>query len=754
MKKLISIVLVLLMVLSLTAFSASAEENPGGSATYVVQFLKSLNIVHGDENGNMNFYDNVTRAEFSKMAIASSSYRNSVAVTSNISPFPDVKYTYWGASYIKTAVDAGYINGYPDSTFKPENNVLLEEGVTICLKLLGYTDSDFLGMWPQGQMAKANDLELLDNVSVSTGESMRRIDVMNLIYNTLSCKTKSGATLVSSFNYTCYEDTVLIATSNEDPSVASNKIVTSNGTFNIDDNFDKSLSGRKGTLIVKNDSSKGNVLYSFVPQEQRVESYTLNTIIDKSLLVYSGNTTSTITLDTDTVVYYKSGQNTPESIKNQVSFGDIVKVYKDSYGNVDYITMGSGSMDGPYILTTAETVYNLGADSSTKYYRDGRNASASDLQTNDVVYFSKDINAVWAYSDKVAGVYESAAPTKDNIQSITVSGKTYEIETAKAYAKLVTGGEYNFGDSVVLLLGKNGQVADVISTVNNTTYGYVTKASVKSYTYTSGETYTSNYIEVMSADGNVYEYKVTKDYSSYLSSLCSIKVTNGVATLNKLNTGNSGITGTFTYSNMKIGTTSLADNVKILDIVTTSSDETPAAVTVYPQRLDGCVISSNDILYYTKNENGKIDTLFLNDCTGDAYIYGIVSDVTFNTGSNSKRPSSYTIFAGGNTYTTNIAKSFSVGDAVKIYVSSGKIERAYELIEVSDKITEVDYTCLKTLKATYKFAGNVSVYTETRTGAESQYYIGALSDINENSTVKAYYTSSDDKLIRVLVVKN
>ncbi len=746
MKKIISLILVLLMFFSLPAYAE--EKTP-----YAAQFLKSLNIVHGDENGNMNFYDNVTRAEFAKMAIASSSYRNSIAASSYISPFPDVKYTYWGASYIKTAVDAGYINGYPDSTFKPENNVLLEEGVTICLKLLGYTDSDFLGVWPQGQMSKANDLELLDNVTAKTGEMMTRIDVMNLIYNTLSCKTKTGANLLSSFNYTCYEDTVLIATSKEDSSVDSNKIVTSKGTFNIENSFDKSLSGRKGTLIIKDDSSKGMVVYSFVPNEQKVENYTLNTVIDNSILVYSGNTTATIKLEADTVIYYKSNQQTTATIKDLASFGDIVKVYKDSFGNIDYVCIGSGAMEGPFVLTSAESVYNFGANSSTKYYRNGQNSAVSELETNDVVYYSKDINAVWAYSDKIAGVYESAYPTKDNINTVTVSGKTYSIETAKAYSKLVTGGEYNFGDSVVLLLGKNGEIADVISTVSNSIYGYVTKASVKTYTYTSGESYTSNYIEIMDSSGKTFEYKVNKNSSSYLSSICSVKVTNGVASLNKISTGNSGISGTFTYSNMKIGTTQLSADVKILDVMTTDSDETPKAITVFPQRLDKCVISSSDVLFYTKNADGKINTIFLNDSTGDGYIYGIVSDVTYKTGSDAKRPSSYSVYTESNTYTTNIAKQFSVGDPLKIYVSSGKVERADKLIKISEKITDIDYNHIKTSKETYKFSGNVKVYVESGIGADRQFYTAALKDVMESSAIEAYYSSLDDKLIRVIVLK-
>ncbi len=75
-------------------------------------------------------------------------------------PYPDVPYTNWAAPYVEAAVSAGYVNGYLDGTFRPNNNINLAEGVTIVLRLLGYQDSDFSGVYPSGQMAKYHSLGL------------------------------------------------------------------------------------------------------------------------------------------------------------------------------------------------------------------------------------------------------------------------------------------------------------------------------------------------------------------------------------------------------------------------------------------------------------------------------------------------------------------------------------------------------------------------------------------------------------------
>ena len=57
--------------------------------------------MNGYPDGSFGLENNVTRAEFTKIAVAASSYRNSVATSMTVSPFPDVPYSHWAAPYIK-----------------------------------------------------------------------------------------------------------------------------------------------------------------------------------------------------------------------------------------------------------------------------------------------------------------------------------------------------------------------------------------------------------------------------------------------------------------------------------------------------------------------------------------------------------------------------------------------------------------------------------------------------------------------------
>lgn len=50
--------------------------------------------------------------------------------------FTDMAPDTWGYDDLQLAVEEGVINGYPDGTFKPENNLTRHEMAVICGRLL------------------------------------------------------------------------------------------------------------------------------------------------------------------------------------------------------------------------------------------------------------------------------------------------------------------------------------------------------------------------------------------------------------------------------------------------------------------------------------------------------------------------------------------------------------------------------------------------------------------------------------------
>ena len=199
-KRILTALLSLTLCLSLLPGALAA----GRSATLEekAQVLAALEIMAGDENGDLRLSEPVTRAQFTKMLVAASPYRDSVSATTRVSPYPDVPYTHWAAPYVETAVKGGYVNGFLDGTFHPEEKISLVMGVTMAVRLLGYSDSDFLaGVWGSGQLDLYHSQGLDEGITLTREDMMTRQDALLLFYNLLTAKTKQGAALLTTLGH-------------------------------------------------------------------------------------------------------------------------------------------------------------------------------------------------------------------------------------------------------------------------------------------------------------------------------------------------------------------------------------------------------------------------------------------------------------------------------------------------------------------------------------------------------------------------
>ena len=194
--------------LSVTSFAA--EKKQGASLVTsdedIISVLGLLDIMVGDGNGNLNLDSDLTRAQFVKMTVNASVYKNSVNIGTSYNPFPDVRESHWASPYVHAAASAKLVNGYLDGTFRPDNKVKLEEAATIASRLLGYTSSDLSGNYPDAQLAKFSELGLDAKVTARKGENITRRDCMYIIYNLLSAETKDGAVYCTTLGYATASD--------------------------------------------------------------------------------------------------------------------------------------------------------------------------------------------------------------------------------------------------------------------------------------------------------------------------------------------------------------------------------------------------------------------------------------------------------------------------------------------------------------------------------------------------------------------
>ena len=172
-----------------TSASAFAVDFPDvdKSASYAgaVNTLTALGVVNGDDNGKFNPDNTVTRAEFTKMVVEAIG-EGSAAASSSYTKFADAK-SHWAAGYIETGVAKGFINGYDDNSFGPDDQVTYAQAVKMLVAAIGYTTyAENNGGWPSGYLAYGSSLDIIAGVTgVSNDTALTRAQCAVLIANTL-----------------------------------------------------------------------------------------------------------------------------------------------------------------------------------------------------------------------------------------------------------------------------------------------------------------------------------------------------------------------------------------------------------------------------------------------------------------------------------------------------------------------------------------------------------------------------------------
>ena len=112
-------------------YSNTFSDVPKGywAANYI-GYMQQFGIITGYSDGSFRPDAPVTRAEFA--AIASRFEK----LTEGSKSFTDVSDTYWAARYINFAATRGWVTGYSDGTFKPENPITRAEVAAVTCRLL------------------------------------------------------------------------------------------------------------------------------------------------------------------------------------------------------------------------------------------------------------------------------------------------------------------------------------------------------------------------------------------------------------------------------------------------------------------------------------------------------------------------------------------------------------------------------------------------------------------------------------------
>lgn len=189
-KKILPFLLALCMAVSLSTAAWAAFPDVDENAEYAeaAEYLNEIGLMSGDQYGNFNPDNTVTRAE---MATIVCRMLGETEELPSDDRFPDVPVGHWANGYVSKAAELGIVTGYDTGLFGPTDKVTYEQAVTMIVRTKGWENEALKqGGWPYGYLYAADDHGLLSGVSSSVGAPFTRSEVAQVVYN---AQTAGGA---------------------------------------------------------------------------------------------------------------------------------------------------------------------------------------------------------------------------------------------------------------------------------------------------------------------------------------------------------------------------------------------------------------------------------------------------------------------------------------------------------------------------------------------------------------------------------
>lgn len=242
----------------------------------------------------------------------------------------------------------------------------------------------------------------------------------------------------------------------------------------------------------------------------------------------------------------------------------------------------------------------------------------------------------------LTGYYESASPNTATPDTITLLGMVLEVEES-AVSSLSA---FSVGDKITVTLDGGGAVISATAGGQTTLYGVLGEGQVE---LTCGLTAKGT------VSGSAGAGDLVKVTSSGVGKL-SVSQVSGGSSLD------------LNVSEGTLGSIPLADNVRIYEWAGTS-----VVTEIDLEDIQSATVKASDIDFYATDSNGLVSVLLLDDVTGNAYTYGLLTMGSRTEGSGTMTYTNRTVSVENGSGTTQeyiTGQSGRTGDMGGIAVSS------------------------------------------------------------------------------------
>ena len=452
----------------------------------------------------------ITRGQLAKSIVIAEGKASSAKSLNGSTIFYDVDPSSDLSGYINQGVNLGteegvnqkVICGRADGGYHPDDQVTYGELCTMMVRLLGYSDSDLTGAWPNNYIQKAADLDLTTDIALNRSDKVT-LGVEAVMFDRLFDSTMKQSSTSSSeafFSDNYYDDTtvtgtqkevIVLANSRTSLDLAENQIITDQGTYTLKVGVSTPEIGGKYKMYVD-----GTTVTKVAPKINSTEGYAVSDVSASFITYTDDNNQSKSMLLPEASTYYYNGSSVSRDIavKSIQPFSSVV-IAKNSNGNNDYMVIADPTFSSPLVYDyESEEIDDLMEDEGIEYiYRDDSKYDSDkniDFDDQDVVYKVSDLwgknSCIYIHNQVVDGEITAITPDRFNPTSVVLEEESKKIasevtdasgNTTKNYSYSTTTSTYTFseyfnkssyaieelyiGSDVHFVLGIDGKILDV-----------------------------------------------------------------------------------------------------------------------------------------------------------------------------------------------------------------------------------------------------------------------------------------------------
>ena len=556
MKKLLALVLALVMSMSLVTISNAAFKD-ADKIDYkeAVDVMNAVGVFIGDEKGNFNAKENLTREQAAKIIAYLELGEKAADALVGGATFTDVASTRWSAGFVGYCAQAGVVAGVGDSKFAPAGQLTALQFGKMLLVELGY-DAKAAGMvgadWAINTSKLMAKAKLMDGIDGSVNQVLTREKAAQMCLNALEAPTVEYTTKGSSIsvngaeiNLGASEPSYVTNTIAKEQTISSEKLTNNGGyTIELGEKLYKNLKkisttddfGRPATKWTWKSESVGTYAdaadLSYTKAVKAGDIYKdLNlsdTVAAKNVTVWvNGEQVSAASLDIKKGSETKIGAKLYDAKNGTNGNGVLTEVFYDDVADtmvitqiVTYIgevakTVKATDKRDAYVVITAKT----GDNNAYTMPKDSKGIKASPLEFETDETFADDTYVLYTYSFKAEAVKSLAAAEKvegyvtktinsasdlDKNNGMTISGTEYKMSLATAGEAL---GNVSVKNDYTVYLDQYGYIIYVEQVQELGSYALVLATANKG-------SFIGNKAQLLLTDGTVKFVDTDENYAS------------------------------------------------------------------------------------------------------------------------------------------------------------------------------------------------------------------------------------------------